>query len=503
MKKIALAVSIVVLIFVTSMFTFFYVYSKETDVKQHNNRENLTDNKVPERNTYDLKVEYLPSNKLNVEMNLTFVNNTDQVLDELYFNLYPNIHKSLEHTPFFKSDLAKVYPQGFSSGGINILKIKQDADEIKWSTIENDLFLNVKLNKSIGQNQVSNINMRFDVNIPKANYRFGYQEIGDDTIIVSLGNWYPILAVFENGKWCLDKHCGIGDSFYSDISDYNVQFTVPENYTVAASGSLIKQYSENNKTFYLYSMEKIRDFAATISNNYEMAEDMIDGIKVVSYFLPEDSKGGFAVLDIVKQSLHIYNKCFGYYPYPEIRIAEANFYAGGMEYPTFIMMSKSKYKEPYLSNTSLERSTAHEVAHQWWYGMVGNDEINEPWIDEGITEFSCAYYFEKRYGPSGKKSYYNKQVYPNLNLIKQSKRTMLDPLPYFTNNREYFAIVYINGSLFYEDLRKNIGDENLFNFLRSYFEAFKFKNVHLSDFKQFLINKNYEGLDDSFFDKWF
>ena len=68
------------------------------------------------------------------------------------------------------------------------------------------------------------------------------------------------------------------------------------------------------------------------------------------------------------------------------RIAEANYYPGGMEFPTFIMMDSSKYQEPHLSNTSLEIN-CHEVAHQWWYAMVGSDQINEPWLDEGITEY--------------------------------------------------------------------------------------------------------------------
>ncbi len=80
---------------------------------------------------------------------------------------------------------------------------------------------------------------------------------------------------------------------------------------------------------------------------------------------------------------------------------------------------------------------------------------------------------------------------------------MLDPLPVFKNHREYFAVVYVSGVLFYEDLRNKIGEENLLNFFQSYLETFKYKNVNLEEFKEFLKNKKYEALNESFYDKWF
>lgn len=207
-------------------------------------------------------------------------------------------------------------------------------------------------------------------------------------------------------------------------------------------------------------------------------------------------------LDVAKHALYIYNRSFGKYPYPELHIAETNFYAGGMEFPTFIMMNTAKYREPYLSNTSFERSMAHEVAHQWWYGLVGNDSINEPWLDEGLTEFSTLYYFEKRYGEAGRESYFERQVNSSMSLIKKSGRSMLDSVSSFKNNREYFAVVYVKGALFYEELKNTIGEEKLLDFLRSYLSTYMYKNVSLDEFIKLLKDKNYPGIDDNFLKKW-
>jgi aminopeptidase N len=208
-------------------------------------------------------------------------------------------------------------------------------------------------------------------------------------------------------------------------------------------------------------------------------------------------------LDTVKHALKIFNDSFGKYPYDELRIAEANYYCGGMEYPTFIMMNTGKYKEPNLSNTSLERSTAHEVAHQWWYGVVGNNQVRESWIDEGLTEFSTAYYFEKRYGEAGREAYFERYVDTARNIIQNSTMKMYDPLPQFKIRGEYFPVVYINGMLFYDSLRSQIDDEHFFYLLKTYYEKYKYKNVNMVQLIKFLKERTQDVLDDTFFEKWF
>jgi len=457
----------------------------------------------PKRHVYDIKANYDGKNKLQAKMNLTYVNNTGNTQKELYFHLYPNMFLSSKRVPFFKEDFYRAFPQGFSSGCIKINEIKQDGKDITWSMMHDDEILHVTLENPINPEEISNIYMQFELTVPKARFRFGYQTFGNNKITMSLGNWYPILAVYKGGRWSLDKHLAVGDCTYSDISDYTVSFTVPKDFTVAASGVLKDNHTSDDKAVFVYSIDKIREFAAAISNNYQTASEVLDGIKITSYFHPEDKRGGFMALNVAKYALAIFNEAFGKYPYPELRIAEANYYPGGMEFPTFIMMDSARYKEVNLSNTSLERSTAHEVAHQWWYNMVGNDQINEPWLDEGITEFSTAYYFEKRYGDPGRESYFSRQVDTTIDFIKNNPRHMLDPLPLFKSHSEYFAEVYVSGVLFYEDMRSRIGEENLLDFFKSYLETFKYKNVNLQEFIEFIKSKKYEALDESFYNKWF
>ena len=495
---------IVILSLLCSLFLLFRNdYSPESIHAGVQEDMEYTIPKSPERNVYNIYAEYDGKNKIKAEMNLTYVNKTGTSIDKLYFHLYPNMFSSSKRFPFFNKDYYRIFPQGFSYGEIIINEIMQDETNLTWSLIEDDQILELYLDSTVENEDITNIYISFDLTIPRAKFRFGYQTFGNDKLTMSLANWYPILAVYRDGNWVFDKHYAIGDCTYSEISDYTVKFTAPSYLIVAASGVLENKFVRNHKVTYIYSADLIREFAATISNNYQTATEVIDGIKITSYFHPEDKKGGFMALNVAKYALGIFNEAFGKYPYPELRIAEANYYPGGMEFPTFIMMDSSKYQEPHLSNTSLERSTAHEVAHQWWYAMVGSDQINEPWLDEGITEYCTAYYFEKRYGEPGRESYFGRQVDTTADFIKNSPRHMLDPLPLFKDSGEYFAVVYVSGVLFYEDLKEHIGEKNLLYFFRSYFETYKYKNVTLDEFKDFLKSKKYEALDESFYTKWF
>lgn len=502
MKKYGLILLVIFVIIFCTFVTVSYVKSFRVP-KAEPILDNHTPEVKPERSKYDIVLDYNGKNKISAKMDFTYINNTEIAQKDLYFHLYPNMFLSKKHLPFYKNQIPRVFPQGVNFGGIKINNITTTEGKVTWSLEQKDQFLKISLPSPIKPKDISHLNIDYELIVPHANFRFGYRQFGKGKITMSLGNWYPVLAVFEDGKWILDHNWPFGDWTYSDIADYKVKFAVPKDFTVAASGVLQDEYEEKEKKVFLYSSEKLRDFAACISNNYEIAEDFIDDVVIYSYFHPEDKNGGFMALNVAKYALGIFNKHFGRYPYPELRIAEANYYPGGMEFPTLIMMNTVRYKQPQLSNTSLERSVAHEVAHQWWYSVVGNNQIKEPWVDEGLTEFSTSLYFEKRYGLPGREAYHGRHVDTLRGLISKSPRKMTDALTEFTDSTEYFAVVYTNGVLFFEDLRDKIGEDNLMEFLNSYYETFKFQNVRLADFKSFLKDKNYETLDESFFKKWF
>ena len=139
----------------------------------------------------------------------------------------------------------------------------------------------------------------------------------------------------------------------------------------------------------------------------------------------------------------------------------------------------------YRQSDILEYIIAHETAHQWWYGIVGNDQIDEPWLDESLTEYSTILYYEKKYGVEVRDKVFNQMVIGRFNKYKDSdfiNQSINKSLSNFNSWQEYLALVYQKGAISLNEFRSKIGDEKFFNILKLYFKRNKFRNAKTEDF---------------------
>ena len=150
-----------------------------------------------------------------------------------------------------------------------------------------------------------------------------------------------------------------------------------------------------------------------------------------------------------------------------------------MEYPTLVMIDKTLYNEN--NKFLLEYVIAHETAHQWWYSVIGNDEISEPWIDEALTEYSTILYFEDKYGKEiAQKLIRTMEVqsenYESHDMFKSSTE--------FDNSVDYSLNVYTKGALVFNQIRKEVGDKLFFETLQEYYSNYMFQNVNGAQFRK-------------------
>ncbi|EPZ53345.1 peptidase M1 family protein [[Clostridium] sordellii ATCC 9714] len=284
----------------------------------------------------------------------------------------------------------QAYPNGFNEGYISIENIIIEGKKVNYEIQgeKNDI-LELKLDKPLDKNDSIYIDMKFNIKLPNSCGRFGY---GQDTINIT--NWFPIACVYDKKGWNTKSYETIGDPFYSDINDFKVKILVPAKYIVGSTGNIVETKTDNKKSLYDIEAKSVRDFALILSDKFKVKKDKLKDIEITTYNLnPEFSE---ISTKIAKDSIEIFSELFGEYPYNKYSVIASDFYIGGMEYPMISMIDKNLYtnKNKFL----LEYVIAHETAHQWWYGTVGNDEVNEPWIDEALTEYSTILYFEKRYG---------------------------------------------------------------------------------------------------------
>jgi aminopeptidase N len=149
----------------------------------------------------------------------------------------------------------------------------------------------------------------------------------------------------------------------------------------------------------------------------------------------------------------------------------------GLNIPGLIILANTLYTSPSLRDF-LPTVVAHEVGHQWWYAVVGNDVNQHPWQDEGLTTFSALLYHEE-FDPeyyAGTIDFYRQRVASYEQEF--GPQPIGQPVSQFVNRESgYAVIVYYKGALFFVDLREEIGDEAFFTALSSYYSTGKFRIV--------------------------
>lgn len=396
--------------------------------------------------------------------------------DKLYFHLYPNAFRYEERVPFFDDEKQEAYPNGFSPGWIDIQQVMVNGKPVEFSIggYSNDI-LCISLETPLKPGQKVKIDMVYIVKLPNCIGRFGY---GQHTFNVT--NWYPIACVYDHTGWNIDPYYPVGDPFYSDVANYQVEVKVPSGYTIAATGKAIQERVEGDHKVLEFKALAVRDFAWIASKDFEVVSRSIDGITVYSYFLRGNRSGGEKALDCAAAAIEIFNRRFGRYPYSHLAVVQADFFVGGMEYPCLVMIDKNLYSQ---GQQWLEYVTVHETVHQWWYAVVGNDQIDEAWLDEGLTEYSTILYYEDRYGEDVAKQVYDRVIvdgrcsYLQNYYAQGSKHTIAQPIYRFTDWLTYDVVVYGKGASMFDDLRRAAGHQKFYAILQRYYEDNKFKNA--------------------------
>jgi len=290
---------------------------------------------------------------------------------------------------------------------------------------------------------------------------------------------YPIPCVYdEYDGWNTDPYLDVGDPFYLDMAYYTFNLTLPNDMVVAASGELVGITAGVTNTTYRYApAHPVREITFCASRYYIVESQIHNGVNVSSYYLPESislwSTNGLAW---GIKSLSLFSDAFGLYSYTTLNIVEDSGFYYGMEYPCQVYLSNiitDRYNHEGLPASVLESVIAHEVAHQWWYHLVGNDEIDVGFLDEGLTVWSVylySDYYELGWGSKADNFYTTRLNFPAI--INQS---------IYDDSSTYYLTAYTKTPVVLEKLRQIIGIEDFLDSLRLFFQRFSFRIAFLQD----------------------
>ena len=470
-------------------------------------------------------------------LKLDYTNNSPDNLNFIWFHLWPNAYKN-DQTAFAKQvvalfgkkRLAKIRENGYIdslSFTVNNEKAETEADP------NNIDIIKLKLKTPLDPGATIHIATPFFVKLPTYNSRSGHD--GQFYIVCQ---WYPKPAVYDRKGWHPIPYLDEGE-FYSEFGNFTVNITVPSAYIVAATGSLqnaaeLNQYkvmgranvaktSGENLIKYVpapaaqktlqYKGGNIHDFAWFADKDFIVRYDsmqVIPGkwIDVFTWHHPGGNKNWKFSTSYVKDAVTKYSQWVGDYPHPVVQAVEGpkNDMSGGMEYPMVTLITSPDASEPALDGV-----IAHEVGHNWFYGILGSNERTHPWMDEGINTYYQFLYEVTKYnniasifGDAIPAEIRDKSPEELLELAYTvlSQQRMWEPIDtpadQFKSEEAYGLVEYIKTAIWMYMLEKKLGKENFHAAMKAYYEQWKFKHPYPEDLKLALEQATGQTLDDDF-----
>jgi hypothetical protein len=373
--------------------------------------------------------------------------------------------------------------------------------------------MEVRLPQPVAGGETLRIEVAWTAKVPRTFARTG---VIDDFYFIA--QWFPKLGVLEESGWnCHQFHSGT--EFYSDYGIYDVRITVPRAWVVGATGRERRRTDNpDGTTTHEYSEADVHDFAWTTSPVYverraRFEHPTLPAVDMRLLLQPEHAQQAERHFDATRATLRYYGEWFGAYPYGHITVIDPAFQsgAGGMEYPTLFTAGSRLFAPRGV--TTPEGVTIHEAGHQFWYGIVGNNEFEHAWLDEGLNTFSTARVIGEVYQPNFTVRRYFGGLIPYVfRDIPVSRETGGNRLNSYRPNAEIDAlatptfrlwpsgggnITYDKTALMLHTMERMLGWETLQRILSTFFERWKFKHPRPDDF--FAIANEVSGQDLTWF----
>jgi hypothetical protein len=404
-----------------------------------------------DRSIYHLVVDIADDYRsMTLKEEVLYTNHEDRDLDKVILRMFPVLFG------------AQVQYSKFQINGVDTQPLIRSYDSVLEYPFKKVL--------GIGKSIVLSIELQIKVpDDPSSNYQvFGYVDN-----LLTLAHFYPIIAVFDQDGWHDEIPPSYGDVVYSDASFYLVKVILPQTAILVGSGSKMEDITEGSRQVITLAGGPMRDFFLAAGGNLEKTSSKVGETMVNSYSTRDLMDGNKSALDTASAAIRIFNKIIGNYPYTEFDVLATSTSALGVEYPGVTVINKNIYKTGgNLNNVPnsiyLESTIAHEVGHQWFYNVVGNDQVNQPWLDESIAQYITSLYYKNRYGNQASNSFIT-SFYDRWDRVDKKEIPIGLPVKSY-DQKTYGAIVYGRGPIFFITLRDQLGDTDFGLFLKNYFK---------------------------------
>lgn len=421
---------------------------------------------------------------LSGKQQVRYTNRTPHTLDRIVFRLYPNLESY--------------------GGEMTVSRAAVDGETVAADLDATGTVLSVPLVAPLAPGERATLALDYEIRVHAGRARL-YKQFSHIDSVLALPNAYPVLSVYEvgDGWWDVADHTQ-GDAVYSETAFFEVTLRAPEDLIVAASGTEVSvSTGADGLLEHRYVAPLMRDFAIMAAPHFVTRTATVDGVTITIYYdpaRPNAEANSAAGLRAAQAAVHLFNSLFGAYPFAELDIVQTPTSAGGIEYPGLIVVGADAWDE---NGDRFIFVIVHEVAHQWWYSLVGNDQTLDPWMDEALAQYATALFIGAHEGgPSygAAINSYETQYLRYLQLAVDLDRPIGLPVSDYSGTG-YFYIVYQKGPLFFDALAETYGLEATLDALQEYFAAYRYGIAEPVD----MLLSFEESLDadlDPIFEEW-
>ena len=410
-----------------------------------------------------------------------YTNTEDVELNEVELRLFPNI----------------------LGGEMTIANLTVDGQPVTPEyDLENSLMI-VRLPFPLEAGQSIVLKMDYAITVPQIlELNYGVLAYAED--VLALAHAYPMIAVYDDEGWNAEIPPQSGDVTYADASFFLVRIHAPKNLTLVTSGSQISLDEDGQAQVLTVASGPARDFYLAASPKYKEYSQTFGEVTIHSYAPEEAGNGAEFAIDVAGKAIDVYDKRYAPYPYTELDFVYTPNLALGIEYPGAIAITSRIYDVDSSyngapANVYMEATVAHEVGHQWFYNLVGDDQLDDPWLDEALAQFVTLQYYTDQYGADGA-SGFEASLESRWDRVGRADIPIGMPVADYSG-AEYGAIVYGRGPLFFVALRDEMGTDTFDAFIKDYTESLSW-DIATPEYLQSLAEEHCTCDLQPLFDQW-
>ncbi len=441
-----------------------------------------------QKTDYDIDAQFNEDvTELSVNVRIDYYNYSPYIIDTIPFHIWADAFS--DERSAFSEQLLKLNNSSFyfskedKRGGYNTLDVVRGG---RWVDHPDQVDLGyIVLDKPIIQGQKVEIEIKYVLKVP-----YAFSRMGEKNGLVAMTYWYPRPAVLDKNGWNHFSYLSLGE-FYNEYGDYQVRLKIPDRYKMMSTGEVKDEGVENGFKVYDIKAEQVVDFAFFLQKRYEVREKIVTSVDGHSVALRIFSDPNYKVwndhaLQYLEESFHYYENEVGGYPYPQLTVVQLpDARSGGMEYPMIVTAGAKDEK-------TLDYYINHEVGHQWFYGVLGFNERNSPYLDEGLTTHFEHHYTIPKLGTDYHSSNLSDILTEDLGMpflqnihVWQKRRDMDEPAdkdPRDVSVINYGLNAYERAAYCYQYLRSYLGEEVWSETTKTFYQSWKFKHPTLADF---------------------